>query len=93
MQKKIDSVTSSLQTHQGQLGQLALLLKQGFNETSQSAQTLATKICKTVKQVRELQKTIIAAIGKGNTGLEVLQTGQAMPTQPYIVKESELPSE
>ena len=92
MQKKTDSVLESVQVHHGQPRQLEMSLKQEFNERSQIVQTLDTKICKTVKQVRELQKTITAAIGKGKTGLEVLQIGHAMPTQPCTIKESGLPS-
>ena len=54
-------------------------LNQEFNERSQIVQTLDTEICKTVKQVRELQKTITSATGKGKTGPEVFQAGYAVP--------------
>ena len=67
-------------------------LRQEFNERSQTIQTLDAEICKTVKEVKELQSTLTAATGKVNTGSEVLQTGQAVPPQRCTIKESELPS-
>ena len=67
-------------------------LKQEFNERSQTIQTLDTEICKAVKQVRELLKTLTAATRKGKTGPEVFQAGYAVIMKPCTVKEAELTS-
>ena len=61
-------------------------LKQEFNERSQTIQTLDTEICKTVKQVRELQKTLTAATRKGKTGPEVFQASYAVTMKPCTVE-------
>ena len=91
-QKKINSVSETLKTHQGQPRQLEISLKQESNEKSQTIQTLDSRISKTVKEVKELQDTLIAVTEKEKTGSEVLQAGYAMPMKPCTVKEAELPS-
>ena len=92
MQKKIDSVSTSLQAHQRQPGQLALSLKQEFNEASQIVQNLDIEICTTAKQVKELQKMLTAAIGSLQTDQKVLKTSYAIPIKPCTGLDSGLPS-
>ena len=91
MQNTIDTVTANLQAHQGQPEQLAKSLMQDFNKRSEAVQNLDAEICKTAKQVKELQCKVTAVTKRSKTDPGALIAGHTKPNRPCTVEDSILP--
>ena len=92
MQNTINTVTGNSQAHQWQPEQLAKSLMQEFNKRSEAVQNLDAEICKTAKQVKELQCKVTAVTKRSKTDPGALIAGNTKPNKPCTVEYSILPA-
>ena len=65
---------------------------QEFNKRSEAVQNLDAKICKTAKQVKELQCKVTAITNRSKTDPGALIVGHTKPNKPCTVEDSILPA-